>query len=61
MNAEPISEKSGQIEGIYRAIVIKVGAAAAIGLVAILAAPVFGQERIVEKIYIAITIEIYGV
>ena len=42
--AEPIFEKSSQIEGIHRAVVIKVGAAAAVGLTAIPVPPMFGKE-----------------
>ena len=42
--AEPKFEKSGQIIGIHGAVVIKVGAAAAVRLTAISVPPAFGKE-----------------
>ena len=58
---EPIIEKPSQVTEVHGAVVIKVCAVAAIWLGAISAAPVFGQEWKVVKVYIAITIEVYGV
>lgn len=42
--AEPIIEKPSQVTEVHAAVVVKVGAAAVTGLVAILAVPLCGQE-----------------